>query len=90
MKQKAFLEGATDTPRARTRPPKKTGYAARPGTGPEGETCKTCEHYVRVSYHGKLWRKCFLMRRFWTHGPGTDIKAGSPACRKWAQKEDTP
>lgn len=24
------------------------GYAWRPGTGPDGETCKSCAHYCRV------------------------------------------
>jgi hypothetical protein len=26
------------------------------------------------------------MVRFWTHGPGTDIKAKSPACKHWEAK----
>ena len=58
-------------------------YAAHPGSGPEGETCRSCKHYGRVEYHGKIWLKCMLCRAFWTHGAGTDIKAGAPACSKW-------
>jgi hypothetical protein len=67
------------------------GYAAPPGTGPAGETCKTCAHYTHSRNsegRGRKFPKCGLMRRLWTHGPGTDIKASSPACRKWEAKED--
>jgi hypothetical protein len=59
------------------------GYAWTPGTGPEGETCKTCLHYVVKQYHVKTYRKCGLMESVWTHGPGSDILAKSPACKKW-------
>jgi hypothetical protein len=56
------------------------GYASPPGTGPAGETCQSCEHIVR----SRRYRKCGLMRARWTHGPGTDILARSPACKSWA------
>jgi hypothetical protein len=62
---------------------KPKGYAWHPGTGPKGETCKTCKHYVRNEYHNKVHLKCGLMRAVWTHGPGSDILAGSPSCKKW-------
>ena len=55
---------------------------AQIGSGPVGETCKTCKHYTIVEYAGK-YRKCGLMESKWTHGPGTDIKAGWAACEKW-------
>lgn len=58
------------------------GYAAQPGTGPAGETCKSCKHYTHVM-HARAYRKCGLMREFWTGGPGSDIKASSPACERW-------
>lgn len=61
---------------------KKTGHAWQPGTGPAGETCKTCEHYT-IKYMAKTYRKCGLMQAKWTSGPGTDIRAGDPACKKW-------
>jgi hypothetical protein len=61
---------------------KKTGYAALPGTGPAGETCKSCRHFSRHK-QANTWFKCELMRALWTRGHGTDIKAGSPACRRW-------
>lgn len=59
------------------------GYAMRPGTGPPGERCGTCQHDVRLGkYH-----KCVLCKPNWTHGPGSDIKMKSPACAKWEKKE---
>lgn len=64
----------------------KGGYAARPGSGPEGETCKTCEHIARKEM-GKTYLKCGLMQAQWTGGPGTDIRASAPACSKWLAKE---
>ncbi|WP_146617675.1 hypothetical protein [Rhodoplanes serenus] len=65
--------------RGERRPTEPRGYAALPGTGPAGETCGACRHIVR----GRRWRKCELARALWTHGPGTDIRAGAPACRQW-------
>jgi hypothetical protein len=60
------------------------GHAWRPGTGPAGETCKSCRHLTRVrSKGGNVFRKCGLMRTHWTHGPGSDIRAKDPACRHW-------
>ena len=60
------------------------GYAARPGTGPAGETCKTCKHSC---YHQRVRRfwKCRLMKDKWTHGYGTDIRLKSPACKEWSR-----
>ena len=64
--------------------PKRRGHAAQPGTGPEGETCKTCWlHYRSVSYHDKTYRKCRLMEHCWSHCDATDIRAKDPACRYW-------
>lgn len=51
-----------------------------PGSGPEGETCGTCANVARVEYHGKIYRKCGVMRPHWTHGEGTDIRMRWPAC----------
>ena len=62
--------------------PAPGGYAARPGTGPGGETCRTCRHRCRIVYD-RSYNKCGLQRENWTHGPGTDIRVGSPACRFW-------
>lgn len=63
---------------------KNSGYAAPPGTGPANETCRSCKHYTyNETRTTRTYRKCNLMRTIWTHGPGTDIKASSPACSKW-------
>lgn len=69
------------------KPTVKRGYAAAPGTGPEGQTCKTCQ--FKVSSDGrsaKHFLKCELRRSTWTNGEGTDILARSPACSKWESK----
>jgi hypothetical protein len=58
------------------------GYVSTPGSGPAGETCKTCRHIVRIEL-GRTYLKCELNSHNWTHGKGSDIKAGSPACAKW-------
>lgn len=59
------------------------GYAGIPGTGPEGKCCKHCEHYAIVKY-SKSYRKCLLLRPNWTKSYGTDIRANSPACSRFA------
>lgn len=75
----------------RRKPIKKNGYAAQPGTGPEGKTCKQCQHKHSFggnnSGHAKTFIKCELRRATWTHGEGTDILASSPACSKFELKE---
>lgn len=65
---------------------KKTGHAWQIGSGPTGETCKSCRHYT-IKQMGGSYRKCGLMRQHWTSGPGTDIKASDPACKKWEKSE---
>lgn len=62
------------------------GYFAPPGTGPEGETCKSCIHAHPIRLSKTYW-KCELMRQAWTGGRRTDILVGSPACRGWEAKE---
>lgn len=70
------------------KPTRPNGYAAPPGTGPVGETCKTCEHAVRTSSGtAGTYRKCLLMERVWTGGPGSDILFKSPACRHWEKEK---
>ncbi|MAO57112.1 MAG: hypothetical protein CMM61_15655 [Rhodospirillaceae bacterium] len=66
---------------------KKRGHAAQPGSGPKGETCKTCAHlYRHRSRSGKIFRKCDLVK--WTFGPATDIRAGDPACSFWESQNE--
>ena len=62
------------------------GYATRPGSGPAGETCKTCHHCCQIQYT-KNFYKCALMKKHWTHGVGSDIRLKSPACRHWKGKD---
>lgn len=69
------------------RSPQPKGYAARPGSGPEGETCKSCDHYCHVHVRsGRHYRKCGVIEWRWTRSAGTDIKASSPACSYWQPK----
>lgn len=62
--------------------PTPAGYAAPPGTGPEGETCAGCRNLVRQEY-AKTYLKCGLNLERWTGGRKTDVLARSPACAKW-------
>lgn len=76
------------TGKKKRKEPVPRGYAAPPGTGPAGETCKTCEHIVRVKYHNNTYRKCRLREATWNHSGGTDIRAKFPACRFWEKEKD--
>jgi len=60
------------------------GYAARPGSGPAGESCRTCACSYSKAL-GKNYWKCSLVKA--TGGPGTDIRLKSPACSQWRRKE---
>jgi ribosomal protein L37AE/L43A len=68
------------------KPTVKRGYAFTPGTGPKGETCKTCEHIFR-NRMAKTYLKCAKAKYKWTGGAGSDILASSPACREWEAKK---
>lgn len=71
------------------KPTVKNGYAALPGTGPDGMTCKDCQHKRSMgNYGGKRYIKCELRRETWTHGEGTDILASSPACSQFAARKE--
>lgn len=62
----------------------KIGYAARPGSGPAGETCASCRHLARRHVESaRVFRKCALMRDHWTDGIGSDVELSAPACRRW-------
>lgn len=68
-------------------PTVKNGYAAQPGTGPQGKTCKDCRHKASMGNYGsKRFIKCELRRSTWTHGEGTDILARSPSCSKFEER----
>ncbi len=66
------------------------GYAAKPGTGPVGQTCGKCEHLERTGYASKTYFKCALMKKIRTGGPGTDIKFRSPACSQFIPEAPCP
>jgi hypothetical protein len=55
----------------------------RPGTGPAGQTCGSCQKCSAIDYHNKRYYKCHVLMKYWTHGPGTDIRKKDPACKSW-------
>lgn len=60
------------------------GYAATPGSGPAGETCKGCAHLKRREFSGRTVNKCGLNKKNW--GPSTDIRLDAPSCVHWTKK----
>jgi hypothetical protein len=52
------------------------------GPGPDGATCRTCVHLMRLAHHDRTYRKCAL--RSVTHGAATDHRAGWPACGRFS------
>lgn len=65
---------------------RRRGHAGDPGSGPKGQTCRSCEHYTHQGNVAGSYPKCGLVRANWTRGPGTDIRARDPACDKWRAK----
>lgn len=63
------------------------GYAAAPGTGPEGETCGSCKHHA-IRRFAKDYHKCALMEAKWTGGRGSDILVRAPACKCWEAADE--
>lgn len=63
----------------------KRGHAARPGTGPEGETCGSCVHLERRKM-SKTYLKCGMTKATWTGGGASDVRAKDPACSKWDKR----
>lgn len=63
------------------------GYAAPPGTGPAGETCRSCIHaYLHHSSGSKNWYKCDLVKP--TRGAATDLRLKWAACSRWGKRND--
>lgn len=60
------------------------GYAAPPGTGPEGETCGSCEHLARF----RRFPKCALNHGAWTHTRRTDVLVRAVACQRWERAKE--
>ena len=65
---------------AKARAKVSKGYRYFPGSGPAGETCRTCKHILHTGNDGR-YKKCALVN--FTRGPATDIKVKSPACKFW-------
>ena len=64
------------------------GTPARPGSGPEGETCRTCANLFCWHWRGnRRYYKCKIIQHRWTSSYGTDIRLKYPACRFWKSKE---
>ena len=76
----------SENPMSKRRATPANGYAYEPGTGPAGEFCRTCKHAASVPGGRRNYWKCKLVDRGWTHGPGSDIRLKSPACKGWAKK----
>lgn len=71
-------------PGKKKRNDKPRGSAAPIGSGPAGETCKSCKHSYCNQYAKRYW-KCDLVKA--THGPGSDIRLKWAACSRWEAKE---
>ena len=50
------------------------------GSGPLGECCGRCAKLRVIGGYRQRYFKCGVMRAFWTHGRGTDIRKKDPAC----------
>ncbi len=86
MKDLFGIEVSDEWPSLLTKPKVDRAHAAAPGTGPEGETCGTCDHLWRRVL-SKTYMKCCLMKDNWTGGPGSDIRCKDLACSFWKEKE---
>lgn len=96
MSQGDFLQRLADAPmsesrafkvkRSKAKRGQAKGWAAPPGSGPAGETCKSCANKrANDMQSGRRFWKCALVR--WTGGPGTDIRLAWPACSRWRRAE---
>ena len=66
--------------------PPDYAHPAKPGTGPAGETCKTCSHCVRTRCRRNYY-KCFLIKKNWTNAIGTDLRLKDQACMFFKKKD---
>lgn len=86
VKESAFARTPEEIRKERNRKySRPRGHAAPPGSGPEGETCKTCKHCTVYKGNSRNFTKCDLVKK--TNGPATDIRQRDPACSRW-EKED--
>lgn len=68
---------------------KPWGYYMPPGTGPAGETCKTCKHITVKGNCAGRYLKCRRSISKWTGGRKSDILANSPACSGWESRDNS-
>lgn len=61
------------------------GNAAPIGSGPKGETCRTCAHSCFIKFAKTYW-KCDLVQH--TGGPGTDIRLKWAACSRFEKRKE--
>lgn len=94
-RQFGLFSGKAEAPstygRARHSSPRANGYAAMPGTGPQGESCGTCAHCrMRTIRSGRHYYKCALMLERWSSCRSTDVVLRSPACSRWQSGKPLP
>lgn len=75
------------TGKRKRKPTLPQGHYFKPGTGPAGERCGTCQHLYR-NRMAKVYLKCGLNRANWTGGTASDIRAKDPACFYWQKIEE--
>src|SRR5437870_3523332 len=86
----ALAAGPMLTPEQRKKlaPPCSTGargHVAPPGTGPEGETCGSCQYLFR-NRMARVYLKCLLNKAKWTGGRKSDVRAKDHACSLWEKR----
>lgn len=62
-------------------------YAGTPGLGPAGRQCRHCRFYARIQPRQRIYLKCARIRHRWTQDQDTDIKASTPACELFQERE---
>ena len=58
-------------------------YAATPGTGPAGKTCRDCAHLRHTGNSRKQHPKCGLTN--YTRGDATTIRTSTPSCNRFTE-----
>lgn len=48
-----------------------------------GHTCGDCAQHLAHHHHSAVHHKCRLAPQGLTHGPGSDVRVGWPACTAW-------
>lgn len=54
------------------------GYAAQPGSGPDGKTCGDCLHILKLRHGTRYYFKCEIGHI--SHSASSDIRKSAPAC----------